>query len=106
MGFIEEYKRLDNLCKDLLRSEKGVSSYIDSMEQYGCIQKKVQNWDYNYKQLKHYRYIRNQIAHENSANENNMSNENDESNSFNAIDIIITIIVVCIIISLAVLFTR
>ncbi len=77
MGFLESYKRLDNLCKDLFRSEKGVSSYIDSMEQYGDIHNRVQNWDYDYKQLKHYRHIRNLIAHDNSASENNTCKDSD-----------------------------
>ena len=30
--FFEEYKKLDNLCKDLFKSDRGVSQYIEEME--------------------------------------------------------------------------
>ncbi len=77
MGFLESYKKLDNLCKDLLRSEKGVASYLERMEKYRNAQYQIFHWDLDYKMLKHYRHIRNQIAHDNYANESNMSNEHD-----------------------------
>ena len=75
MNFLKSYKRLDNLCKDLLRSETGVTTYISDMEQISRTNFQPINFDY--KKLKHYRYIRNQIAHENYADETNMCNEND-----------------------------
>ena len=31
--FFEEYKKLDNLCKDLLGSNQGVTQYVNEMEQ-------------------------------------------------------------------------
>ena len=77
MSFLTSYKRLDNLCKDLFRSEKGVAAYINNMEQLNYSYFKSENFDYDYKTLKHYRHIRNQIAHENYADEDNMCNEND-----------------------------
>lgn len=77
MSFIESYKRLDNLCKDLFMSETGVTTYIYNMEYIMYPRFQIINWDSDYKKLKQYRYIRNQIVHENSANEANLCNEND-----------------------------
>ena len=34
MEFMNEYKRLDNLCKDVFRSDAGVSRYIEAMNSY------------------------------------------------------------------------
>lgn len=49
--FQEKYKQLDTLCKDIFSSKDGVSVYISE-------------WENVYKQLKHLRWIRNQLAHE------------------------------------------
>lgn len=73
--FFEEYIKLDNLCKDLLNSNRGVSSYIDEMEQTSGFDKRlVSSWDSDYKMLKHIRWVRNDIAHDNGQSE---CNEND-----------------------------
>jgi hypothetical protein len=77
MSFIESYKRLDNLCKDLLNSEKGITTYIENIEQIKYTRYYTSNFDCDYKMLKHYRYIRNQIVHDNDATEDNMCDEND-----------------------------
>jgi hypothetical protein len=77
MGFIESYKRLDNLCKDLFKSETGVTTYINNMEYLTNARYQIGNWDSDYKQLKHFRYIRNQIVHENNVTEGNICNKND-----------------------------
>jgi hypothetical protein len=37
----------------------------------------IMNWDSDYKKLKHYRYIRNQIVHENNVNESSICDEDD-----------------------------
>ncbi len=63
--FQEQYKRLDKLCKEMYSSHEGVSAYIQDMEQTPYNeQKAVYNWDIVYKQLKHLRWMRNQLAHE------------------------------------------
>ena len=75
MGFMNAYKRLDNLCRDM--NGIGVSGYIkdmDSIVNGSCF---VSTWKADYSQLKHYRYIRNQIAHENYADESNMCSAQD-----------------------------
>ena len=63
--FQEEYKRLDRLCKDCLNSKEGVSEYIRQMETTPIRDRNyVPTWNEDYKQLKHARWIRNQLSHE------------------------------------------
>lgn len=63
--FQEQYKRLDKLCKEMYSTGEGVTAYIHDMEQTPYNeQKAVYNWDIVYKQLKHLRWMRNQLAHE------------------------------------------
>lgn len=63
--FQEEYKRLDRLCKDYLSSTEGVSEYIRQMESTQLSNRRyVHTWENDYKQLRHIRWIRNQLAHE------------------------------------------
>ncbi|MCM1159606.1 MAG: hypothetical protein NC412_00140 [Roseburia sp.] len=75
MGFMRSYKYLDNLCKDM--NGIGVTGYIEDMKQEKNGKYYVAEWNTDYLKLKHYRYIRNQIAHENYANEENMCSDND-----------------------------
>ncbi len=70
--FLQSYKRLDNLCKDILKSEKGVTTYIEYLERINQNQFKD-----DYYKLKHYRYVRNKIVHENNASEENMCTSSD-----------------------------
>lgn len=61
----DEYKRVDNICRDMFLGQSGISQYITEMEQnssYGGA--KVPLWDRDYRRLKHVRWLRNQIAHE------------------------------------------
>ena len=51
MSFLESYKRLDNLCKDMFRSEKGVTTYIELMEQNRNKGKSIPMWDSEYRKL-------------------------------------------------------
>lgn len=67
MEFLTSYKRLDNLCKDM--NGVGVSGYIEDMENIKAEIFSVKSWKDDYFQLKHYRYIRNRIAHDNDAYE-------------------------------------
>lgn len=63
--FQEQYKKLDKLCKDIFSSSEGVSAYIREMEDTPYkLQCAVNNWDTCYKELKHIRWMRNQLAHE------------------------------------------
>lgn len=66
--FFENYKKLDNLCKDILNAEQGVTSYINEMERTPLGKRRfVPTWEVDYKNLKHVRWIRNDIAHGNGA---------------------------------------
>lgn len=64
----DEYKMVDNICRDMFSSQSGVSQYITEMEQrsfYGC--SVVASWNDDYRRLKRAKWLRNQIAHESSA---------------------------------------
>ena len=75
VGFIKSYKHLDNLCEDI--TGIGFTGYINDMEDRPSAEYHIAGWKQDYLKLKHYRYIRNQIAHENYAEEENMSSPED-----------------------------
>ena len=57
--FLEEYKRLDRLCQDMLSTLQGVSEYINRMELlFEQGEEFVDEWTINYKMLKHLRWLR------------------------------------------------
>ena len=63
--FFEAYKRLDKLCSEMYSYQNGVSEYIAQMERHTYKgQYRVPTWNNDYKQLKHVRWVRNQIAHD------------------------------------------
>ena len=63
--FFEAYKRLDKLCSEMYSCQNGVSEYIAQMEHLTYKgQYRVSSWNNDYKQLKHVRWVRNQIAHD------------------------------------------
>lgn len=74
MGFLEEYKRLEKLCGEIMSDNRRVSAYIEEMLNTPKGSYLVKNWDDDLKQLKHYRWIRNQIAHDPNCSEENMCN--------------------------------
>lgn len=75
MGFLQAYKRLDNLCRDM--NGKGVTGYIEDMQRCSMGSYYVPGWMQDYGQLKHYRYLRNQIVHENNIDEDNMCTDSE-----------------------------
>lgn len=72
MGFIESYKHLEKLCGEVMNDDRRISAYIDEMINTPRGSFLVRGWDNDLKQLKHYRWIRNQIAHEPDCTEQNM----------------------------------
>ncbi len=84
MSFFDAYKRLDNLCKDCLRSDKGISTYIEFMENTAPDKRKIPSWEVDYKKLLNYRRIRNEIAHNHTITESDLCSAIDEEwiNSF------------------------
>ena len=79
MGFIAVYKHLDKLCGEVLNDRRGVTAYIEEMERTPRGAFYAKGWDSDYKQLKHYRWVRNQIAHEPDCDEDNMSGPEDDA---------------------------
>ncbi len=77
MGFMDSYKRLDNLCKTFSCYPKGVSSYIEIMDRSFQSQHMCTGWSSDYDRLKKYHYIRNRIAHDNDVYENDLCNSSD-----------------------------
>lgn len=77
MSFNESYKRLEKLCNEIYGDNYGVSRYIDEMINTPNGSRYVCGWDEDLKQLKHYRWVRNQIAHEPDCTEENMCEESD-----------------------------
>ena len=77
MGFIESYKHLEKLCGEVLNDNRRISAYIYEMENTPRGSYLVRGWDYALKQLNHYRWVRNQIAHEPDCTEQNMCDESD-----------------------------
>lgn len=75
MGFMRAYKHLDNLCRDM--NGIGITGYIEDMEKRTNGSIHVFNWKQDYQQLKHYRHIRNQIAHEDDADEETLCSVED-----------------------------
>lgn len=60
----DEYKYVDKICREMYNAEKGVNIYIEQMEAAPMsMQYRVAGWYDDYKQLKHIRWVRNQIAH-------------------------------------------
>lgn len=76
MGFIDSYKRLEKLLNEIYGDNHGISTYIDEMvicDGSYC----VSDWKKDLKQLKHYRWVRNQIVHEPNCTEENMCTYED-----------------------------
>ena len=72
MSFIDSYKRLEKLCSEIYNDNHGVSSYIDEMINTPIGARYVSGWDEDLKQLKHYRWVRNQLVHDPGCTEENM----------------------------------
>ena len=77
MSFIDSYKRLEKLCGEIYNDNHGVSSYIDEMVNMPIGARYVSGWDDDLKQLKHYRWVRNQIVHDPGCSEENMCEYGD-----------------------------
>ena len=59
IDFFEEYKSVDNICRDMYQSQQGVTEYISQMETMNCQgSRRVVNWNEKYKKLKHLRWLR------------------------------------------------
>ena len=78
MSFMEEYKKPDSLCQDMYHTQKGVTTYIEKMENtYGATYV-IPGWKKDYETLKGYRHLKNRIAHEPDVYEEDECDEYDE----------------------------
>lgn len=77
MGFIDSYKNLEKICGEILNDNRRLSAYIDEMNRILNGSYHVNGWDDDLKQLKHYRWIRNQIVHQPDCTEENMCEPED-----------------------------
>ena len=61
---LDEYKYVDAICRDMLGAEKGVTAYIEQLDETPMtVRYWITEWNDEYRQLKHIRWLRNQIAH-------------------------------------------
>ena len=63
MQFLNAYVARDTLCNDIFSVKNGVSAYIEEIERKGLYDR----YDHDYNQLKHVRWLRNQLMHETDA---------------------------------------
>ena len=77
MGFMDSYKRLEKLCGEVMDDDRRVSAYIDAMVNTARGADLVKGWEEDLKLLKHYRWMRNQIAHNPDCTEKNMCKPSD-----------------------------
>ena len=77
MSFIDSYKQLEKICNEIYKNNHGITAYIDDMMSVSFASRYVSSWQDDLKQLKHYRWVRNQIVHEPGCTEENMCNTAD-----------------------------
>lgn len=75
--FMEAFKHLDILCKDIFNSDKGITSYINSMENCPYGEQAIPYWNQSLKKLKKLRHIRNSYAHDIGTSYNNICTQSD-----------------------------
>ena len=63
-AFFDEYMKLDDLCRQMFNSSKGITQYIEAMESTSAAKSRnIPDWESDLKMLKQYRHIRNNLAH-------------------------------------------
>ena len=62
---MEEYKRLDKICREAYNTEKGITTYIDAMKAVPAEKSRaVPGWNSDLGRLISLRHVRNQFAHD------------------------------------------
>ena len=69
MDYIDSYKRLDQLCRDMFRTKDGVTEYINQMDRVISIINSKQVWRNFYSRLKYQRRLRNNLVHNTDCSE-------------------------------------
>ncbi len=61
---LDEYKYVDKICREMFGTEKGVTAYIEQLDETPMtVRYWITEWNDEYRQLKHIRWLRNQIVH-------------------------------------------
>ena len=63
LDYLESYKRLDQLCRDMFRTKDGVTEYINQMDRVISRINSKQEWRNFYSRLKYQRRLRNNLVH-------------------------------------------
>ena len=77
-AFLEEFKALDNICKELFDSNKGITTYIDEMKAVPMFEHGViHDWSNDLSRLIKLRHVRNTLSHEIGTLNQNMCTQSD-----------------------------
>ncbi len=77
MSFMDSYKHLDKICREMFNANRGVSAYIDEMISLSDGGFYVSSWEEDLKNLKYCRFVRNRIVHDVACTEENMSSSEE-----------------------------
>ena len=69
LDYLESYKRLDQLCRDMFRTKDGVTEYINQMDRVISRINSKQDWRNFYSRLKYQRRLRNNLFHNTECSE-------------------------------------
>ena len=69
LDYLDSYKRLDQLCRDMFRSKDGVTEYINQMDRVISRINSKQGWRDFYSRLKYQRRLRNNLVHSTECSE-------------------------------------
>ena len=69
LDYLESYKRLDQLCRDMFRTKDGVTEYINQMDRVISRINSKQEWRNFYSRLKYQRRLRNNLVHNTECSE-------------------------------------
>ena len=69
LDYLDSYKRLDQLCRDMFRTKDGVTEYINQMDRVISRINSKQEWRNFYSRLKYQRRLRNNLVHNTECSE-------------------------------------
>lgn len=69
LDYLESYKRLDQLCRDMFRTKDGVTEYINQMDRVISRINSKRDWRNFYTRLKYQRRLRNNLVHNTDCSE-------------------------------------
>ena len=84
IAFLQQYIKLDSLLADMLNSDRGVSDYLEAMqnEERRAQILRVPGWMEDYHALHHLRHLRNFIVHESCAADISTQEDLDDLQAF------------------------